>query len=179
MIDPVIELSIRFALAFLFAAAAWHKVSDRVRFGAVVRAYDLLPSGRVASAARLLPLLEASIAIGLLYPPSQEAAAIAAMPLLVLYTTAISVNLARGRREIDCGCFAVSARVPLSSWLVLRNVILIVTACALLMPVRTRTLIWVDGLTVVTALTTMSLLWAAGQRLAQTGPVLRRFGGAR
>ena len=178
MIDPVIELSIRLALAFLFAAAAWHKVSDRVRFGAVIDAYDLLPSWLVASAARLLPLVEASIAIGLLYPPSQDGAVIAAVSLFVLYTAAISVNLARGRREIDCGCFAASARVPLSSWLVFRNVVLIVAACALLIPVRTRTLIWVDGLTVAMALTTVSVLWAAGQRLAQTGPALRRFGGA-
>lgn len=178
MIDPVIELSVCLALALLFAAAAWHKASDRIRFGAVVRAYDLLPSWLVAPAARLLPLLEASIAIGLLYPPSREVAAIAAVPLLALYTAAISVNIARGRREIDCGCFAASARVPLSNWLVLRNVVLIVAACALLLPIRTRTLMWVDGLTVATALVTVSLLWAAGRRLAQTGPTLRRFGGA-
>jgi hypothetical protein len=178
MSDPVIELSLCFALALLFAAAAWHKVSDRIRFGAVVRAYNLLPSWLAAPAARLLPLLEVSIAIALLYPPTRQAAALAAVPLLVLYTTAISVNLARGRREIDCGCFAASARVPLSNWLVLRNGVLMVAACALLLPMRTRALIWVDGLTVATALITMSLLWAAGQRLAHTGPNLRRFGGA-
>ncbi|MBW1832706.1 MAG: methylamine utilization protein MauE [Myxococcales bacterium] len=179
MIDPVIELSVCFALALLFAAAAWHKASDRLRFGAVVGAYKLLPSWLVAPAARLLPLLETSIAVGLLYPPSRDAAAFAAIPLLALYTLAISVNIARGRRDIDCGCFAASARVPLSSWLVVRNIILIVAACALLLPTRARTLIWVDGLTVVTALITLSLLWTAGQRLANTGPSLRRLGGAR
>ncbi|RLB44820.1 MAG: methylamine utilization protein MauE [Deltaproteobacteria bacterium] len=179
MIDPVIELSLCFALVLLFAAAAWHKVSDRMRFGAVVRAYNLLPSWLVAPATRLLPLLEASIAIGLLYPPTRRAAALAGVPLLVLYTTAISVNLARGRREIDCGCFAASARVPLSNWLVVRNAVLIGAACLLLMPVRARTLVWIDGLTVVTTLITLSLLWAAGQRLAQTGPALRQLGGAR
>ena len=68
MIDPVIELSVCFALALLFAAAAWHKASDRLRFGAVVGAYDVLPSWLAAPTARLLPLLEASIAAGLLYP---------------------------------------------------------------------------------------------------------------
>jgi hypothetical protein len=123
-------------------------------------------------------LVEVSIAVGLLYSPSRDIAAIAAVSLLALYTAAICVNLARGRRDIDCGCFAASARVPLSNWLVLRNVILIVAACTLLLPVRARTLIWVDGLTVATALITMSLLWAAGQRLAHTGPTLRRFGDA-
>ena len=179
MIDPAIELSLCFALALLFAAAAWHKTSDHIRFGAVLRAYDLLPSWLVAPATRLLPLLEASIAFGLLYPPTRQAAAIAALPLLALYTAAIYVNIARGRRDIDCGCFAASARVPLSNWLVVRNAVLIVAACALLLPTATRTLTWVDGLTVTAALLTASLLWTAGQRLAQTGPTLRGFGGAR
>ena len=102
-----------------------------------------------------------------------------ACSLSVSAAAAISVNLARGRREIDCGCFAASARVPLSNWLVVRNAVLIGAACLLLMPVRARTLVWIDGLTVVTTLITLSLLWAAGQRLAQTGPALRQLGGAR
>ncbi len=178
MIDPVFELSVCFALALLFGAAAWHKVSDRVRFRAVVDAYDLLPSWLASPAARLLPALEASVAVALLYPPSRHAAAIVAVPLLSVYTAAIFVNIVRGRREIDCGCFTASSRVPLSNWLVLRNVVLIAAACILLLPIRGRTLVWVDGLTIATALITMSLLWAAGQRLAQTGPALRRFGGA-
>jgi hypothetical protein len=179
MIDPVVELSICFALALLFAAAAWHKVSDRVRFGATVGAYSLLPPWLVSPVARVLPLLEACIAVGLVYPPTRSAAALAAVPLLTLYTIAIAANLARGRREIDCGCFASSARVPLSKWLLLRNGILIVASCVLLLPIRTRALMWVDGATIVMTLTTLSLLWATGQRLAQTGPALRHVGGVR
>jgi hypothetical protein len=178
MIDPVVELSICFGLALLFAAAAWHKVSDRARFGAVLRAYELLPSWLVGPATRLFPVLETSVAVTLLYPPTRHAAALAAVTLLVLYTLAISLNLARGRREIDCGCFAASSRVPLSNWLVVRNLVVIAAACTLLLPVWARALIWVDGLTVVSALITASVLWTAGQRLSQTGPLLRRFGGA-
>jgi ABC-type proline/glycine betaine transport system permease subunit len=178
MIDPVFNLSICCGLALLFAAAAWHKISDRARFAAVLRAYELLPSWLVVPATRLFPVLEASIAVGLLYPPTRRAAALAAVLLLVLYTTAIFVNLARGRREIDCGCFAASSGVPLSNWLVVRNVVVVAAACTLLLPIRARTLIWADGLTIVAALITASLLWAAGQRLSHTGPLLRRFGGA-
>jgi len=179
MIDPVIALSLRLGLALLFAAAAWHKVSDRARFDATVRAYRLLPSWLVPSMTRLLPLAEAVIAIGFLYPPTRQAAALGAVPLLTSYTGAIAVNLARGRRDIDCGCFTSSNRVPLSNWLLVRNLTLIVVAGVLLMPLRTRTLVWVDIITVVTTLITLSLLWAAGQHLAHTGPALRRFGGAR
>ncbi len=179
MIDPVIELSLRLGLAFLFAAAAWHKASDRARFGATLRAYQLLPSWLVPALTRVLPLVEASIAVGFLYPPTRQATVFAAIPLLMLYTVAIATNLARGRRDIDCGCFASSARVPLSNWLVVRNAVLLVATAVVVMPIRTRPLIWIDALTVIATLITVCLLWAAGQRLANTGPALRRFGGAR
>jgi len=177
MIDPVIELSLRLALALLFAAAAWHKVSDRIHFGATVSSYQLLPSWLVAPFTWVLPSAEVSVAFGLLLPPTRQAAAVGAAMLLFVYAGAIGVNLARGRREIDCGCFASSARVPLSNWLVARNVILILAAFILVMPVRPRALIWIDVLTITTAVTTLSLLWSAGQRLAGTGPALRRVGG--
>jgi hypothetical protein len=117
--------------------------------------------------------------MGFLYTPTHEVAVFAAVPLLMLYTFAIAANLVRGRHEIDCGCFASSARVPLSGWLLFRNGVLIVAACLLLLPMRERMLLWVDLLTVVVTLIVLSVLWAAGQRLATSGPALRRFGGAR
>jgi hypothetical protein len=177
MIDPVVELSICAGLALLFAVAAWHKASDQARFAGVLRAYEVLPSWLALPATRLVPMLEASIAMGLLYAPTRRAAALAAVTLLVAYTMAISLNLVRGRREIDCGCFAASSRVPLSNWLVLRNVVVIASACTLLLPVRARALIWVDGLTIAAALITAAVLWTVAQRLSHTGPLLRRFGG--
>lgn len=179
MIDPVIALTVRAALALLFAAAAWHKVSDRAHFTASLDAYALLPAQLVLPSASLLPALECSLAIGLLYGPSLEPAAIVSMMLLTLYTGAIAGNLARGRREIDCGCFASSARVPLSPGLVVRNFILIAAAALLLLPVRARALVWVDALTVVTAVLVLWLLWTSAQRLAKTGPALQRLGGSR
>ena len=68
---------------------------------------------------------------GLLHAPTRQPTAIASMTLLAIYTGAIASNLARGRREIDCGCFASSARVPLSPWLIARNLILIAAAALL------------------------------------------------
>lgn len=179
MIDPVIELTIRLGLTLLFAAAAWHKLSDRVRFVGTLRAYRLLPAWWLAPTAWVFPGLEVGIVIGLLYPPANEAAVFAAVPLLSLYTFAIWQNLTPDGRKIDCGCFASSASVPLSGWLIARNVVLMLAACVLVMPIRARTLIWIDRLTIVTALSTLWILWTAGQRLASTGPALQRLGGAR
>ena len=176
MIDPVIALSLRLALGLLFASAAWHKIQDRVRLDATVHAYDVLPSWMVAPVTELLPWIEVSIALGLLYPPTRQAAAAASVALLALYTAAIGVNLVRGRREIDCGCFASSARVPLSNWLVARNAMLMAGAGLVVIPTAGRPLLWIDWLTVATSLITLSLLWAAGQRLAQSGRALRLGG---
>lgn len=176
-VDPVIAWSLRIGLAALFVTAAWHKLSDRRRFEDAVRAYELLPARAPSLLSWCLPAVETSIAAGLFYPASQRSAAIAAAAVLLLYTGAIAVNLARGRRAIDCGCFAARSVTPLSGALVARNVALIAAASVLLLPVEIRTLVWIDALTLVATLLTLSLLWAATQRLSQTGPALRRPGG--
>lgn len=177
MIDPVIDITLRTCLALLIASAAWHKLSDRFRFAGTLRAYELLPPRLVSPVASLLPLIELSIAAGLLYPPSRELAALAAMSLLALYTGAIATNLLRGRHEIDCGCFASSRRAPLSRLLIVRNLVLLSAAALLLMPARSRTLLWVDLFTAAAAVLALSLLWAAAQRLAESGPALLRSRG--
>ena len=178
-LDPVIAWSVRLALALLFTAAAWHKLPDARRFEGAVRAYRLVPSEWTAALAWLLPFAEGAIALGLIYPSTYPAAAVAAGVVLSIYTLAISVNLVRGRREIDCGCFASAVTVPLSAGLVARNLGLIAASCMLLVPIRARTLVWMDAVTIVMGLATLSLLWAAGRRLTQTGPALRRLGGVR
>lgn len=179
MIDPVVELSLRLALSLLFAAAAWHKISDLRRFTATVRDYELLPATWASLAAWVLPIAEASIAAGLLYDPTRKAASAAAAAMLVLYAVAITVNLARGRREIDCGCFASSSRTPLSPWLLARNLVLAAAAGVLVWPSRERSLLWIDWMTVAAALIVLVLLWSTVRRLAEAPGALERLGGNR
>jgi hypothetical protein len=177
-IDPVIAWTLRLALALLFSAAAWHKLVDRGRFEGTLRAYALLPVRTTRLLSSAIPVVEVTIVIALLAPAS-HLGGIAAASLLLVYTAAIGINLARGRRSIDCGCFTNSSTTPLSNALVARNAALIAAACALVLPVSARPLVWVDWVTSLTALFALSLLWAAGQQLAQTGPALRRHGGPR
>jgi hypothetical protein len=178
-VDVVIAWSLRLGLALLFLTAASHKLADRPRFEAAVRGYELLPTHASLFLSWLLPLVETAIAGGLLHPATRRSAAVAASALLLLYTGAIAINLARGRRRIDCGCLSSRAVTPLNAGLVARNLGLVAAACVLLLPVQTRPLVWIDGLTLVTTLLTLSLLWAAGQRLSHTGHALRGDGGIR
>jgi uncharacterized membrane protein YphA (DoxX/SURF4 family) len=178
-VDPVMAWSLHLGFALLFITAARHKLSDRPRFAAAVRGYALLPARVSTPLALLLPALEAAVALGLIVPAWQRPAAITAIALLLLYTGAIAISLARGRHRIDCGCFSSRGATPITGGLLGRNVALIAAASVLLLPVSARPLIWVDGLTLFMTLVASTLLWAASQRLSRTGPSVRGLGGLR
>jgi hypothetical protein len=160
-IDPAAQLALRLALAVLFAAAAVHKLRDRAGFRAVLRDYAILPGGLVGAASLAVPSAEATLAAGLLLPATRVVASLAAAGLLSLYGVAIAMNLARGRRAIDCGCAGPGGPRPLSGGLVARNAALAAAALACAAPVASRPLGWIDAGTVVGALLAVALLYAA------------------
>jgi hypothetical protein len=168
--DPTVDLTLRAGLALLFAGAAVHKARAPRAFREAVVAYRLLPAALGGAAAAALVAAEAGVAAALLAPGRRAAGLAGAAGLLGLYGAAIAVNLARGRRDLDCGCAGPGARRPISGWLVVRNAVLAATALAALAPVRARALVWVDGLTVVAALATAALLHAALGRLLAEAP---------
>jgi Methylamine utilisation protein MauE len=171
--DPVIDATVRTALALLFLAAAAHKMRDPARFRATVADYRLLPSPLVTLGAAMLVLSELAVAVALAVARSWGLAAAAA--LLALYAAAIAVNLARGRLHLDCGCTGPALRRPISGWLVLRNLALVAIALADLTPVSARPLLWIDRLTVVAATAAFAACWMATDRLLATAPGLARL----
>ena len=115
-----IALAIRVLVALVFLTAALGKVRHRLAFQGVVANYRLMPEIAVPAFALLLPPVEAAVAAALLFAPSswpEESAAI----LLVLFAAAITINIWRGRRHIDCGCFQSALKQTLSWTLVARN----------------------------------------------------------
>ena len=175
MIDPVVSVSLRCLLAVLFATAAWHKASDPRRFTSTLDAYQLLPSWLSGAAARVLPVAEVAVAVSLLWPVYRWAG-LGAVALLVLYSVAITINLARGRLEIDCGCFGPAAGVPLSGALIARNALLIGAAAIVSLPVGARPLVWVDAFSVIVVVAVTTLLWSSFRRLSEAA---RLQGGGR
>src|SRR5439155_1227195 len=102
--DPVIDVTLRTALALLFSVAAGHQLQDLGRFRATLVEYRLLPAGLVPLAAALVVAVEVAAAGALLVPGARAAGLVSAATLLVVYGAAVAINLARGRRDIDCGC---------------------------------------------------------------------------
>ena len=179
MLDPVAVWTARLVLAAVFAMAAWAKLRALDEFVGVVHNYRILPEFLVRPVAYALPPLEAAIALALLLEPTRRMGAAAAGALLALFALAMAVNLARGRVEIDCGCFAATLRQRISWSLVGRNVALIALA-ALAMPTVTavRALTWLDAATIVAASSSAVLLYVAFTRLrSMTLPARPRPGG--
>jgi hypothetical protein len=162
--DPVVDLVLRGALAVLFASAAVHKLRDVAAFREIVRAYRLVPDAAIA-AAPAIAVGELAVAALVMLPSARSSAPLAAASLLTLYSTVIAVNLARGRRSIDCGCGPLGARQPISEWLVARNAVLVVAALLTLRTPVPRALVWVDGLTIAGAVAVLAAAWSAAHTL--------------
>ena len=115
-----IALAIRVLVALVFLGAALGKMRHHSTFQGVVSNYRLLPEVTVATFALLLPPIEVTVAAALIIAPSfwPEASAAA---LLLVFAAAMAINILRGRRHIDCGCFQSALKQTLSWTLVMRN----------------------------------------------------------
>jgi hypothetical protein len=169
-LDPALSLALRCGFALLFGAAAWHKLGDLAAFRAALGEYQLVPERAVSAAVFGLIAAELASASALVL---SARAGFAAVALLALYTVAIGVNIARGRREIDCGCFGPAARQPLSPALVARNVALIALGLVCALPVGPRALVLLDGLTIAAGSALGALVHGAVNGLLANAPRLR------
>lgn len=116
-------------VGLVFAQAAFAKFRHRELLSGVIANYRLLPTAVVGPAAHLLPFIEFGAGFALLSGNARIGAPIAIV-LLAVFAAAMGINIARGRREIDCGCGRSDLRQPLSWLLVARNLVL----AALLVP---------------------------------------------
>lgn len=170
MLDPAIGYLLAACFALLLATAALHKLRDPGRFTAAVSAYCIVPQAWTP-VALLIPLLELSVAAGLLLTRSRSAAATGGALLLCLYAAVIALNLARGRRELSCGCGGPNDRRPIAAWMVARNLLLAAALAALLLPVTPRPFAAADIITVGAGTAVAALLYMSlDQLLGRVAP---------
>jgi hypothetical protein len=174
-LDPALGWAASAALALVFAQAAWHKLRDLDAFSASVAAYELVPAPLAPLAATQLAVAELLLVGTLVLPPARPAAALGALALLALYSAAIATNLARGRRDLDCGCTGPALRQPLSGWLLARNAALGVLAVCVAQPLASRALIAADALPVAGGALALFALYLAANQLAANAPASREL----
>ena len=158
MIDPAVGALLLGAFALLFASAALHKLLDLRAFAEAFRAYEVVPPP-LARAAWLVPLLELTVGTGLLAGGSRTGAAAAGAVLLLGYAAAIAINLARGRRELSCGCGGANDKRPIAAWMVWRNLALAALLAATALPWAPRELRAADALTIGAGTAVAALLY--------------------
>ena len=119
MLD-VLAFALRFILAAVFVVAAVAKLRDRDGTAEALRGFGV-PDQVVPQAVLLLPAAEALGALLLLLPATYVVGAVWTLGLLLAFTTAIVVNLARGNRPA-CRCFGEMSAKPIGPQTVARNV---------------------------------------------------------
>lgn len=93
------------------------KLRDRDGLLTVVKGYRLLPGPAERAVAATLPLVEVLVGTAMIVGLGGRWPAGGAALLFAAFTVGLTVNLARGRRDLDCGCFAFGAHeVPRIGW---------------------------------------------------------------
>ena len=175
MLDPLILKLVSICFALLFLLAAVHKLTALEKFRATLTAYEILPGEFIAPASILVPSIEALLGVPWLLAVQPVFVAFASVIILIGYTSAIAINLLRGRVHIDCGCSMTSSagRDQQLSWsLVARNLILVMAALTATIPASERAIGFVDYVTLVAGLLAAVLLYGAANQLLNNGAAI-------
>jgi putative oxidoreductase len=120
-------LGIRFFLGLVFLTSSLPKLAAPGDFRRALRNYQLLPLGLVGPVARWLPRVELALALALLVGIATPLTSALTAAALVLFSGAVAINLARGRK-IECGCFSGSSPREITWRLVVQDVVLAAAA---------------------------------------------------
>ena len=178
MLDPLLASIVSIGFGLMFLLASVHKLTGFGRFRAVLGEYRVMPGMLVPAVAAALPVLEIALGIAWLFANEPRITGLVTTGLLVLYTSAIALNLLRGRVHISCGCgFGKAARGDeVLSWgLVLRNAALTIAAVAATMPQSARATGALDYVVLVAALLGVVLLFTAGNQLIRNAAAINSW----
>ena len=170
--DPSIELASRILGTLVFATALAGKVRHFDEWVGIVANYRLSPDLFARPLAGLVITLEAFVVLLFGSGLAPRVGGVLAICLLCVFAIAMTINLLRGRTEIDCGCFQSGLRRRLSVALVVRN-LLLVLVLSLSLGATSQSLSflqWLDG--IGAGIVTFLLYQALGQILALRSAVV-------
>ena len=103
-----IELAARWILGGTFVYASYNKIMAPAVFAKIIYGYDLFPALFINLIAIIVPLLELVAGLALIIGFYPRSAALIVNAMLLVFITALSINLIRGH-EFDCGCFSINS----------------------------------------------------------------------
>jgi putative oxidoreductase len=104
---PWLTIRVQLALGALFVIAAVPKIIDPPSFAHMIYNYRLVPAALINLMALAMPWIELLAGLALILGVWRRAALMLIAALLVVFITAIGINLGRDN-AIDCGCFNVA-----------------------------------------------------------------------
>ncbi len=138
LFHPWLTVRAQFALGLVFVIASLPKIMDPPGFAKSVWMYQLVPALFIHPAALVLPWLELLCGLALCLGLWVRAAAGWIAILLLVFTTALSINLAR-HHPVDCGCFTTDTVVKTDAerlsdlrWAILRDLGFLLLAAQIL-----------------------------------------------
>lgn len=171
LLDPVLGHTAAATLGALLILGGVSKLREQEVFRDALANYELLPQSLIGLTARALPMGELLAGVLLLPVATRSIGAVLAVALLALVTAAIAINLARGRRQIDCGCGGAS-HTPLSGGLIARNAVLVLLAVAAALPMQAREVVWLDYVAIAFATHFLLGLYLSANQLLSNHPRL-------
>ncbi|HEX6137478.1 MAG TPA: MauE/DoxX family redox-associated membrane protein [Casimicrobiaceae bacterium] len=153
------------AIGVVLLGAVVHKLRGWSAFRAAVADYRLLPDALVAPAAVALCALEAIAGIALLVDGLRIVGASLAIAAIGVATAAVTINVLRGRTDVDCGCGGIEGRQPLSWGLVARNGALLVALAAIAFVPPANSTGFVAYATLAAATLALATLYGAASQL--------------
>ena len=99
---------LRLSLGALFLWSAMAKLRHWKNFNEIVRAYKLLPNSYSGVISGMVVIAEALAGGGLMTPTTAWHAALVGTILLVIFSFAVSLVIARGPRNTECGCMLIA-----------------------------------------------------------------------
>jgi len=124
-------LVLRAILAFVFIYAAILKIAEPGDFSKAIINYRLLPDSFINILAIILPWIEISAGILLLFGVAVKENSVIISGMLIVFIIAIGISLARGL-NIDCGCFGTTNGDQIGLIKLLQNIGLLVIGIILI-----------------------------------------------
>lgn len=124
-------LTIRLFFGFVFIYASVTKISDPEGFAQAIYNYKLLPLFLVNILAIILPWIELTTGILLLFGVSVKENSVILNGLLVIFIVAIIISLFRGL-DINCGCFGTVDGAKVGLQKILENIGLLILGFVLI-----------------------------------------------
>ena len=124
-------LTARIILGFIFVFAAVSKAAEPESFAQAISNYKLLPDFVINISAIVLPWIELSAGLLLLFGISVKENSAILSGLLIIFIAAIFISLLRGL-DIDCGCYGTVDGSKVGLIKILENVGLLILGLILL-----------------------------------------------